>query len=1059
MNRTLAVGSALAGALGLGLWLWSGMSGSRAPVPQALEAEAARASDAPGAPGAPAPPELASAPALQPAPAPAAEVEPKTAPAPPDERTPLADIAERWVEGVVLFPEGTPADEQARVVLNAPQHSVPVGPDGRFRLAVGAKQRTVRLGLEARYLRLAEEASYPVDELVTLRTRLGGRIEGRVIVPNGGTAQGGVVERHSDSDDDSYGQIELGADPVFAFDALEAGSRCDLSYLGPTLIGQADGIRIEAGRTQAVELVLSPGVVLAGTVRDEAGQPLAGAYVSAHSDPRQKGPYYSGDESADDGSFHLDAIRPGEVVVEVSLEGFLTRKLELGALEGGAKREDLALVLDRGQAIAGRVLWPDGSPAARAWVEIENEVLWGGRDPILELTEGGDQKADSEGRFRLTGMGEGPYRVSAKATRREEKTVTSVLTGRPRQKTEHTTLFAEAEHVAPGTEDLTLTLSEGLEVRGRVVDDRGLPLEEFSVRADRVRSREVAPSELVDGFHASDGAFELSGLLPGEWEFTAWRRGDRMRSEPVRVSLPTAESIELVLPRPANVSGVVLAPHGAPAANARVLLESDDDPSTSRADERGAFTLTGLRPGPVALSAQGVDDAPGERLELELAPGEERTGLVLHLRAGATITGEVVDGAGRPEVDQSVFARDDSGARVRTKTDAEGRFVLAGLAEGEVELIAETVEGVVLRRSIALGASETVHVRLALEERALVRLTGRITAGGEALEDALFHAYGRGDTGDSQGEVDETGAYEVLLPGPGTYSLYVHGSGARSLSYEEVLVVPGVSELTHDVLIPVGRISGRVTDTQGRPLAAIDVGSEPGRHEAGEGFGTGRTWTDAEGRYELVLPPGRHSLRAGGVAKRGVGYAEKRVEGLVLAADAHLRDVDFMLSEGGGIRGRLRGSAGDTELWSFEAAAPRPLGYADDDGSFSIGGLAPGPYLIGAVGERAATREPVPVEVEAGATRELVLELVPATQVHVRARDASGAPLGCEIRASAADGRPCPQRTGTLGEAWIGALLPGRYAVRATREGRTVERAIELTGPSEDPLEIVLVFE
>jgi len=1051
MKRTLVVVVALAGALGFGLWMWKGVSQSRAPA-QRAEPAAVVVED-----------RVPSPPVVEPAATVVDEPEPEAASAPatvPEgERMPLAEAAgARWVEGTVLFPPGTPADEEAYVVARVQSKSLPdpstrVGPDGRFRLAVGGKPRSVRLDLVARYLRLEDRVTCKLGDAakpVTLAPSLGGRIEGRLVVPAGARPPpGGFVLV---SAEDSFETLARGtevAELAFHLDALDPELDHHLSYEGSSWVGEVVGLRVEPGRTREVELALLPGVVLAGHVRDEAGRPLAHVLVMGHRDrdPRSG----RSTESDAGGAFRLEALAPGAIAVEARLESTVSTRLELGALEAGTQREDLELVIDRGESAAGRVLWPDGTPA-EAWVTAEPDAA---RDEPAET-----KRTDSEGRFRFIGLGQGALRVSAWATRKEEKTVVSELTGREHKRKVRSTWRAEARPVEPGTEGLLLTLSPGFDVRGRVVDHRGLAVAKAKVSATRWGPFRRLEGHLMTEVRAEDGSFELPGLLPGEWELQAMPYGESDPSEPVTVRVPASAPIEIVLPIRAIVSGVVLDDRGAPAAGAVVTVEYGGLPSVTT-DESGAFTLAGLPVGPVKLIPKGADNEPGEALEIELAPAEQRTGVVLRLRPSAVIVGEVLGRDGRHEVDQSVFASAGEGFHVDEETDEEGHFELRGVPVGEVTLTAETSSGIALQRKVNLRAGETLHVRLALEERALVQVSGRITAGSAPLEDVELYAHasdGSGSATVSYGEVEKSGVYRLLLPGPGSYSLSMV---ARNLAWKGTLTVPAVPELAHDIAIPVGRISGRVSASDGRPIAEIKVESEPERHEAGQAFGMGYTHgythTDEEGRYELVLPSGRHTVRAGGdqVPQRRANFAEKSIEGLVLAANAHLHDVDFVLAEGGTIRVLLRGPMTDTELWSFEAGGPRGLGAAY--GTFSIVGLAPGRYLIGATQEHAATREPVAVEVEAGATRELILELVPATQIHVRARDASGAPLDCEIRATGADGRPCPQRTGAPGEAWIGALLPGRYTVRATREGRTVERVVELTGPS--PLEVELAFD
>lgn len=139
---------------------------------------------------------LAPAEALRPGAAPDPAAAPVTgapalpepaAPARADAREPAvpgeASIAERpslplpadalWLEGQVLIPEGTPADERLRVTgRSAPsrgwpgaplEHVVAAGRDGRFRLALAPGTQLATLTLEGRWLRLPAPVVIEVD--------------------------------------------------------------------------------------------------------------------------------------------------------------------------------------------------------------------------------------------------------------------------------------------------------------------------------------------------------------------------------------------------------------------------------------------------------------------------------------------------------------------------------------------------------------------------------------------------------------------------------------------------------------------------------------------------------------------------------------------------------------------------------------------------------------------------------------------------------------------------------------------------------------------------------
>jgi len=350
-----------------------------------------------------------------------------------------------------------------------------------------------------------------------------------------------------------------------------------------------------------------------------------------------------------------------------------------------------------------------------------------------------------------------------------------------------------------------------------------------------------------------------------------------------------------------------------------------------------------------------------------------------------------------------------------------------------------------------------------------VRLFGRVRALGAALPGADLWAIRadpeRASESSASAQAGAEGAYALNLPGPGRYLLTIHGGEEDSLSWCLDVDVPAVEALELDLAIPVGRISGRVTDGHGRALPGILVASEPEQHEGAE-HGSGEALTDEEGRYELLVPAGRHAVRAGGPShwwplEASQGWAEARVGGLVLAENGHLRGIDLVLAQGGVLEGLVSLAGGSpasfARLWSVSGDTFTELGWCDERGRFRLEGVAVGSHLVRASGRASTTSDPVRVEVVAGETRRLELALVPATLVRLRVRE-NGAPVGSEILLRDERGQAQPVERGESGAAWLGPLIPGRYTVQARRDGKVAERAFDVTGDQEEA-ELELVFE
>jgi len=621
----------------------------------------------------------------------------------------------------------------------------------------------------------------------------------------------------------------------------------------------------------------------------------------------------------------------------------------------------------------------------------------------------------------------------------------------------------------------TVSDANGLTLSGRVVDDLGEACPSFMLRGLHAPEPEREPGpadELERTYQNTDGTFRLDGLVPGPWELVAQSEA-HAPSEIVRMMLPASAPVTFVVPREATVNGVVLDASGASAAGATVELERLPVAPSARqesatTDEHGAFRIPGLRRGFAALAARGPGGTPSAQLVVELVPGRDIVDLVLRLGAGSPLTGEVVSTAGRPlggvKVRIAATRMDEE-----RETDPAGRFEIAHVPAGLARLSAETTEGVRLEAEVEVVAGEAAHVRLSAPAE-LVHVHGRVLAGTEsvALASIGFSAPSNADSRTSRAsscESDQNGAYQTDVRGAGRYLVSVVSWRSMNIRWNAVIDVPAAEDFACDISAAVGRISGRVTDATGAPLAGIMVLTEP-EPLRGAQYDSGSSSTDAEGRYEIIAPLGRLAVTTGyglrNTASEHPCYAGDRVNGLVLGEGGGFRDIDLVLVEGGTLEAHVHnadGSPASRAIVLVEQEGRRiAFGTCDEEGFARIPCVA-GPLLVRAVGSPGTTREPAEIEVPAGETRQIELELGPAVLVHVLVRDAHGAPVDSEVSALDVHGHEQHASAGDhTGEAWLGPLAPGRYTVRAQREQKTAERPLEVIG-TEKKLELELVFQ
>ena len=925
--------------------------------------------------------------------------------------------AARWVEGRVLFPPGTPADEHAVVVAkgkgfqHGPPHRVAVAADGSFRVAFAAGTAVGRLELEARYLSLERPERVTLDEgpvRVELVPALGGALCGRLVPPQGSadlaTLLAGTkltLELTSSAGpkvDDAarFLGAEIGSNLDFELGGLAAGAyriALDLATFVPVRV---EDVAIELGRVTTLDVPLESGVTLAGSVLDDAGQPVAGAEVQAFAD-RSKAPERIA-TSDEDGAFVLRGLVPARIELYARQRGFEDASIELGALADGEVRAGIELVLDPGLSIAGQVLWPDGTSAAGALVRVSPED---GQDSVSLF--GRRWTADADGRFRIGGLDAGTFRLEASAASSASVVVTDPLTLQRSERPEETTLRATTTGVAAGTEGLVLALNTGAIVRGRVVDELGQPVPEFTLHARRTGAWAFSTEgELTGDFVDPSGRFELAGFQPGEWQVGA-RTSKGRASAPLVVEVPGAlDSLELVLCSGGSLAGE------ARDADGRVLA--------------------------------------GREIEVQSLAANHFETLV-------------TDDAGR------FFAEFVPAGDCRVRLCARDPDIRALLAPGQDPGPLERTV------SVTIVEHETAQVTLTLPDVEPVRVTGRVRVGDQPVR-ASISFRDRGENGGSTACVaDEEGRYAIVLGRPGSYLVSL--ATENGLTHLDAVEVPAVPSFEIDLTLAVGRISGQVRDLAHEPIAGIGVEALGSR--TAFPLKSGRSSTDENGRYTLLVPAGTYVVKAGGggfwVDEEGVVFGESRVEGIVVEPDARLEDVDFVLEPGGAVEGVVRwedgSNAGGGSVHVFDANGARiAIQRITPEGRFLLEGIRPGPCVIEAIHQRPMAFGRTEVHVSASQNGPVEIVLRRATFVVVKTLDGAGAEVAAEVEVVDALGRKgrATRIDGSVGLTSLGPLELGSYTLRARREGSVLEKTIELAGdrPSiqgqEIPLTVEMVF-
>lgn len=376
---------------------------------------------------------------------------------------------------------------------------------------------------------------------------------------------------------------------------------------------------------------------LAGKVVDRAGQPIAGAKVSAAYTYRFNGEmlYLPPEEARPpvvtdaQGRFRLAPLAANSRVV-LTVEHPSYPPLSAMRMPFASGRDDLMISLAPPSVVVGRVVDGDGRPAAGVTVRCEG---WG--PPVPSET------TDGEGRFRFTRLREDHYHFRAE------------LPGEIPDSVSDTQGVVPPEGGEARCPDLRLV--RGGVVTGKVTDEKGQPI--AGIPIDSMRQFHFLQTNTITtargpGTHTgADGVYRLR-LPPGKWRVapgyfgTEYTSGIPWDEWPQReVAEGQTVSADLTLQRALTVRGRIVDAGGRPAAGTRVQRGSW---TMLRADAAGRFTLGAQLPPRQATELVFLSRDGSEGAALEVTPAKVRGALVVRLQRLPAATGLVTNLARKP---------------------------------------------------------------------------------------------------------------------------------------------------------------------------------------------------------------------------------------------------------------------------------------------------------------------------------------------------------------------------------------------------------------------------
>ena len=330
--------------------------------------------------------------------------------------------------------------------------------------------------------------------------------------------------------------------------------------------------------------------------------------------------------SAADGSFRLDALPLGNIILEIHAQEYAYREV---AMTIGEENTPIEVALSRGGRISGYLAASDGLTRVSGMVG-----LWS-----IDQDFGGGHRTNETGEFSFPNLTPGRYRLSAQW---EDAQV------------------ARDIEVADGQEldNVVLAFQEGASIRGTV---RGLKPQDLSRVTIDIRGERDLGNSFGSVRVNEQGGYRIQGLKPG--------------TAIVRVALGTHRSMTRVIDVPANgeaildfefSAGVRLSGQvrraGRPAGG---ILVSASPSASQGMDDYLAFTANDGTYEIENLSPQEYAIAVGPRGRKVTVT----TDMVLDWDLPPQITGVVTEGNGAPVV----------GAQIQVTTPESARPLLAGI--------------------------------------------------------------------------------------------------------------------------------------------------------------------------------------------------------------------------------------------------------------------------------------------------------------------------------------------------------------------------------------------
>jgi hypothetical protein len=366
----------------------------------------------------------------------------------------------------------------------------------------------------------------------------------------------------------------------------------------------------------------------------------------------------------------------------------------------------------------------------------------------------------------------------------------------------------------------------GVLVTGAITTEKQEPIGNAEVTAHRDGSGSyfVATS-------GKDGRYELS-LSSGNYQLAITHDDYRRTWKNISVA-DVALTADITLVRGGVLRGrVVAGDTGALVANAVVTGVGGRDISTAQTDANGTFTLHSLHDGAIAIEARAAGYASLTPTVVELDNAEHLDNVEVKVDAASSILGRVVakDDTSRGIAGVAVSAMKWKARPWRAEgvSDAAGNFEIVGLVPGKYVLSADR-RGMIFEGGVQVEVVDVDVTEVTIEMRTGVNLSGRVepplvaqVALARVGDDILAGDKDAVSIAKARTESDATGAFMLRDVPVGEFEISAMAKDGKS-GKVTITVNGGDQSGIVIPLSPRASVSGRVIDSNGRPVAGVYV--------------------------------------------------------------------------------------------------------------------------------------------------------------------------------------------------------------------------------------------